>query len=256
MDAKILTTALAATVLAAPGAPARAAFPGANGKIAFDSFRNGSFEVFAMDPDGSDPVNLTRNPASDSDPAWSPDGRLVAFTSDRDGNGEVYVLQADGTGQTRLTNNPAADFEPAWSPDGAHLAFTSNRDGNLEVYVMNADGTGVTRLITNTVDLAVHHGGSGTILGALVHGTPQVLVPKGADQFWNADLMARAGLAAVLEPAHVTADAVGRAAATELASDRAAIGAVRQEIAAMPHPSDVLEQLAARIGWRSGAPAA
>jgi hypothetical protein len=65
---KVLTAAIAATMLAAPGAPARAAFPGANGKIAFDSFRNGNFEVFAMDADGSDPVNLTRNPASDSDP--------------------------------------------------------------------------------------------------------------------------------------------------------------------------------------------
>jgi UDP:flavonoid glycosyltransferase YjiC (YdhE family) len=105
-------------------------------------------------------------------------------------------------------------------------------------------------------DLAVHHGGSGTILGALVHGTPQVLVPKGADQFWNADLMVRAGLAAVLEPGHVTPDEVGRAAATELANDRPASEAVRREIAAMPDPSDVLEQLAERISWRRGEPAA
>jgi UDP:flavonoid glycosyltransferase YjiC (YdhE family) len=105
-------------------------------------------------------------------------------------------------------------------------------------------------------DLAVHHGGSGTILGALIHGTPQVLVPKGADQFWNADLMARAGLAAVLEPSQVSADAVGRAAAAELANDRPAVALVGEEIAAMPDPSEILEELATRIGWRSGAPAA
>jgi UDP:flavonoid glycosyltransferase YjiC (YdhE family) len=105
-------------------------------------------------------------------------------------------------------------------------------------------------------DLAVHHGGSGTLLGALTHGTPQVLIPKGADQFWNADLMARAGLAAVLEPSHVTLDAVGRAAAAELANGRPSLDAVRQEIAAMPDTCEVLEELAARIGWRSGAPAA
>ncbi len=105
-------------------------------------------------------------------------------------------------------------------------------------------------------DLAVHHGGSGTILGALIHGTRQVLVPKGADQFWNADLMARAGLAAVLEPSHVTPDEVARAAATELANDRPAGEAVRREIAAMPDPSDVLEQLGERIRWRRGEPAA
>jgi UDP:flavonoid glycosyltransferase YjiC (YdhE family) len=105
-------------------------------------------------------------------------------------------------------------------------------------------------------DLAVHHGGSGTALGALVHGTPQVLIPKGADQFWNADLMVRAGLAAVLEPAAVTPDAVRQAAAAELAGERPDLGAVRQELAAMPDPAAVLEELAARIGWRSGAPAA
>jgi UDP:flavonoid glycosyltransferase YjiC (YdhE family) len=105
-------------------------------------------------------------------------------------------------------------------------------------------------------DLAVHHGGSGTILGALVYGTPQVLVPKGADQFWNADLMARCELAAVLEPAAVTPETVQRTAAAELAGERAALGAVRQELAAMPDPAAALEELAARIGWRSGAPAA
>jgi UDP:flavonoid glycosyltransferase YjiC (YdhE family) len=105
-------------------------------------------------------------------------------------------------------------------------------------------------------DLAVHHGGSGTILGALVHGTPQVLVPKGADQFWNADLMSRSDLAAVLEPADVTPDAVRQTAAAELAGQRPAVSAVRQELAAMPEPTAVLGELAARIGWQSGAPAA
>ena len=50
-------------------------------------------------------------------------------------------------------------------------------------------------------DLVVHHGGSGTLLGALAHGTPQLLLPKGADQFLNADAHGRtAGLATVLEP--------------------------------------------------------
>jgi hypothetical protein len=60
----------------------------------------------------------------------------------------------------------------------------------------------------------------------------------------------------VLEPGHVTPDEVGRAAATELANDRPASEAVRREIAAMPDPSDILEQLAERISWRRGEPAA
>lgn len=56
--------------------------------------------------------------ASNSGPAWSPDGRHIAFTSDRDGNNEIYVIGADGSGRTRLTRNQASDVFPAWSPDG------------------------------------------------------------------------------------------------------------------------------------------
>ena len=92
-------------------------------------------------------------------------------------------------------------------------------------------------------DLAVHHGGSGTLLGALTHATPQLLLPKGADQFWNADLVARAGLAEVLEPADVTAKAVTEAAGSALAERRPTLEAVRAEIAAMPSPAEVVEVL-------------
>ena len=105
-------------------------------------------------------------------------------------------------------------------------------------------------------DLAIHHGGSGTILAALAYGTPQLLLPKGADQFWNADLMARAGLAEVIEPPQMTPDAVAGAAAAELGNYRPAVDAVSAEIAAMPDPTEVLEQLASRVGWRSESSAA
>jgi UDP:flavonoid glycosyltransferase YjiC (YdhE family) len=97
-------------------------------------------------------------------------------------------------------------------------------------------------------DLAVHHGGSGTTLGALVHGVPQVLLPKGADQFLNADKMATAGLAEALTPAAVTPDAVATLARAALrSSDRLALDEVRDEIAAMPHPSEVVTQLVDRF---------
>jgi UDP:flavonoid glycosyltransferase YjiC (YdhE family) len=100
------------------------------------------------------------------------------------------------------------------------------------------------------VDLAVHHGGSGTILAALVNGVPQVLLPKGADQFLNGDLIAKAGLAEVLLPGEATADAVSTAAKRALAEpNRPAIDSARDEIAAMPTPTDVM----AIIGCRTAA---
>lgn len=96
--------------------------------------------------------------------------------------------------------------------------------------------------------LAVHHGGSGTTIGALTHGVPQLILPKGADQFWNADAMVRADLAAVLEPAEITPETITRAAAAELGNLRPPTLAVIDEIAAMPTPAAVLDQLIDRFG--------
>jgi UDP:flavonoid glycosyltransferase YjiC (YdhE family) len=96
-------------------------------------------------------------------------------------------------------------------------------------------------------DLVVHHGGSGTVLAALAHGTPQVLLPKGADQFHNADLVVAAGLAPALEPAQATPDAVAALATATMAERRPVLDAVRAEIAALPHPADVVEPLLAAV---------
>lgn len=81
----LLLTALATLVagLLAQGVmakPAEAASPGENGKIAFESKRDGNFEIYAMDPDGSNQANLSNNPSAyDYDPAFSPDGDKIAF---------------------------------------------------------------------------------------------------------------------------------------------------------------------------------
>ena len=96
--------------------PSHATFPGENGKIAFNSDRDGNYEVYVMNADGSGQANLTNNAAADFQPSWSPDGTQIAFASTRDGNYEVYVMNADGSGQANLTNNAAIDFYPTGRP--------------------------------------------------------------------------------------------------------------------------------------------
>jgi len=142
----------AAVVLLVGSSPAPAAFPGANGKIAFSSTRDDNTEVYVMDAGGTNQTNLTANAAYDADPSWSPDGTKIAFESNRDGNHEIYVMNADGGSQTNLTTNAAGDYAPSWSPDGTKIAFVSSRAGNDEIYVMNADGGNQTRLTTNVGD--------------------------------------------------------------------------------------------------------
>jgi len=94
-----------------------AAFPGANGKIAFDSIRDGDWEIFVMNSDGSGPTQLTFiHTAVDAEPAWSPDGSKIAFMSDRDGEWEIFVMNSDGSGQTQLTFNTVDDMDPDWQP--------------------------------------------------------------------------------------------------------------------------------------------
>ncbi|WIX79778.1 glycosyltransferase [Amycolatopsis carbonis] len=95
------------------------------------------------------------------------------------------------------------------------------------------------------VDLVVHHGGSGTTLGAFTAGVPQLVLPQGADQFSNAEAVAAAGVGDQLVGDAVTTEAV-REKAQRLLTDSAVADAVRAlaaEVAAMPSPDEVAAQL-------------
>jgi hypothetical protein len=118
-----------------------------NGRIAFASFEKSDWQIFTVNPDGTDITKLTDLSTNQFHPAWSPDGARIAFDAQHEGGlTEIDVIDADGWNIESLTEGPGWNYLPAWSPDGREIVFVSNRDGNDEIYVMNADGSGQTRL--------------------------------------------------------------------------------------------------------------
>lgn len=131
--------------------PALAAHPGKNGRIAFVASLTGTNQLYTVNPDGSDLVQVTNLPPANDGLAWfpdfSPDGQRIAFAHDMTGVLELYVINADGTGLTQITHG--GGLVPRWSPDGSHLVFSRPVDisplfpgvGVGVIATMKADGT-------------------------------------------------------------------------------------------------------------------
>jgi tol-pal system beta propeller repeat protein TolB len=119
-------------------------------EVAFQSEREGEFEIYVMNTEGHDVRQLTfASSGRAMYPSWSPDGERIAFMSKT----EIYVINVDGTGQSQITNNADHSYSfPRWSPDGERIAFVSDlggevdRETNSEIFVMNVNGTGLKRL--------------------------------------------------------------------------------------------------------------
>ena len=100
------------------------------------------------------------------------------------------------------------------------------------------------------IDLVVHQGGTGTVLSALEVGLPQLLLPRGADQFVNAEILTAAGAARALPNDAQQQGAIGKAVHELLgdAAERHVASRLRDEIAAMPSPAEVVPALVNRAG--------
>ncbi len=115
-------------------------------EIAFESWRDGNWEIYLMRADGTRQRNLTKHPAADTYPAWSPDGQTLAFSSDREVAGGLYAMAADGSGTVLLRAFDAPIEEIVWSPDGTHLAVTLTEGTPYAVWVIPAEGGQGVRL--------------------------------------------------------------------------------------------------------------
>jgi TolB protein len=135
-------------------------------KIVYSSTQSGNAEIWVMNADGTNQVELTFNDHADGPdanfPSFSPDGTKIVFLCGFETlYGNICVMNADGSDRTQLTFNPddglkmdePSSDEPAWSPDGRSILFDSNQvDPTLghqaaQTWIMSADGGGQRVLI-------------------------------------------------------------------------------------------------------------
>ena len=84
-------------------------------------------DLWVANTDGSFPVRLTVDKGIESDPCFSPDGKLIAFSAQYDGNTDVFIVPAEGGIPVRLTWHPGNDFVRGFTPDGSSVLFASQR---------------------------------------------------------------------------------------------------------------------------------
>ena len=113
-------------------------------KIVFTSRRDGNFEIYIMNLDGSDQKNLTQHRAKDTSPVWSPTGEQILFTSDRGGIEDLYLMNPDGTNVRQVFKKLIGREFPTWSPDGKALAY--HRFHTFSIYTASSDGKNETEV--------------------------------------------------------------------------------------------------------------
>lgn len=117
-------------------------------KIAFESTLSGGYDIWTINADGTDPMQLTRRSEHNRFPSWSPDGTKIVFVSNRlkRSTFTIFIMNADGSKPVKISDIPGWNGHPEWSPDGTRIAFDSSSPGNFEIMVMNADGSNPVNL--------------------------------------------------------------------------------------------------------------
>jgi len=118
----------------------------------FISDRSGNYEIFQMNVDGSNIIQVTNTDSPIINIDISPDGSRIAYTYAYayPQGADLYIIDKDGSPDTivQVTDNKAAAFDdsPTWSMDGEKIFFSSNRSGNSDLWMINADGSNPIQL--------------------------------------------------------------------------------------------------------------
>jgi len=129
----------------------RVAATGTN-RLAFASKQNNKWDIFVMQPDGSNLTRITNRDGDNRSPAWSPDGSRIAFAGFSGSVFQIFTVTDTGQSLTPLTGPDGSAEHPAWSPDGGHIVFDFLKDRTRQIAVVDTGGGGLTTLTSGSAD--------------------------------------------------------------------------------------------------------
>lgn len=106
-------------------------------------------EIFIMNIDGSNKMNLTKNDRFDVLPEFFPDGSKIIYHSDESGNRYIYAVNADGSNPKCLTPNRELSYFGDFSPDGRQIVFSSRINNQYDIFTMDIDGNNQKNITTS-----------------------------------------------------------------------------------------------------------
>jgi Tol biopolymer transport system component/imidazolonepropionase-like amidohydrolase len=118
--------------------------------IVFFAYREGGYDIWAINPDGTNQRKLTWGPYDDREPIYSHDGTRIAFSSDRgDALGSdynIWTLDLRSGELRQVTRHASEEFMPTWSSDDSEIAFASSRDNYESIWAMHLRSGGERRI--------------------------------------------------------------------------------------------------------------
>lgn len=107
-------------------------------KIAYRKEIDGYDDIFSMNLDGSNEINLSNtSDSNESSPVWSPDGTRIAYSARRNNRNHIFVKDLSTGIETQLTFGNNNEISLAWSPDSQYIAYTSQQSGQSDIYIVH-----------------------------------------------------------------------------------------------------------------------